>query len=45
MRCDGWEKDKAHLLSIFGESRHIWLEKERLKAEGELLEEYWKCFC
>jgi hypothetical protein len=34
------ETGNAHLLSIFGECRHIWLEKERLKAEGERLEEY-----
>ncbi len=40
MRCGGWEKGKAHLLSIFGEIRHIRLVRERLMAEGERLEEY-----
>jgi hypothetical protein len=28
------ETGKAHLLSVFGECHHIWLEKERLKAQG-----------
>ena len=34
MWCGGWKTGKAHLLSVFGECRHIWLEKERLKAQG-----------